>query len=127
MLNSLLAIFIYLVPYADDMNLLVSNKSLKKSIMVLNKELARLEEWFQANKLTVNLSKTKFILFGSRQRLTNSITTRLEQDLNLKLGRQVDRVTHTTFLGLESWSFILIQLVVKLQSRSEYYIEPDTT
>ena len=109
MLNSLQN-FIHLVLYADDMNLLVSNKSLKKSIMVLNKELARLEEWFQANKLTVNLSKTKFILFGSRQRLTNSTTTRLEQDLNLKLGRQIDKVTHTKFLGLVldenlSWSF----------------------
>ena len=86
--------FIHLVLYADDINLLVSNKSLKKSIMVLNKELARLEEWFQANKLTVDLSKTKFILFGSRQRLTISTTTRLGQDLNLKLGRQIDRVTH---------------------------------
>ena len=118
------------MPYADDMNLLVSNKSLKKSIMVLNKELAHLEEWFQANKLTANLSKTKFILFGSRQKerltnsTTNSTTTRLDQDLNLKLGRQIDRVAHTKFLGLV---FILIQLVVKLQSRSEYYIEPDTT
>ena len=100
--------------------------------MVLNKELARLKEWFQANKPTVNLSQTKFILFGSRQRLTNSTTTRLEQDLNLKLGRQINRVTHTKFLGLvlgENFLgvFILIQLVVKLQSRSEYYIEPDTT
>ena len=75
--------FIHLVLYADDMNFLVSFKSLKKSIMVLNKELAHLEEWFQANKLTVNLSKTS-LLFGSRQRLTNSTTTRLEQDLNLK-------------------------------------------
>ena len=100
--------------------------------MVLNKELARLEEWFQANRLTVNLSKTKFILFGSRQRLTNSTTTRLEQDLNLKLGRQIDRVTHTKFIGLVldenlSWSFHIDSISRKLQSRSEYYIEPDTT
>ena len=78
--------------------------------MALNKELARLEEWFQANKLTVNLSKTKFILFGSRQRLTNNTTTRLEQDFYLKLGRQIDSVTQTKFLGLVSdenltWSF----------------------
>ena len=78
--------------------------------MALNKELARLEEWFQANKLTVNLSKTKFTLFGSRQRLTNNTTTRLEQDFYLKLGRQIDSVTHTKFLGLVldenlTWSF----------------------
>ena len=99
--------------------------------MVLNKELARLEEWFQANNLTVNLYKTKFIIFGSRQRLTKSTTTRLEQDLNLKLGRQIDRVTRTKFLGLVlnenlSWSFRVDSISRQLQSRSEYYIEPDT-
>ena len=119
------------------MNLLVSNKSLKKSIMVLNKELARLEEWFQANKLTVNLSKTKFILFGSRQRLTNSTTTRLEQDLNLKLGRQIDRVTHTKFLGLVldenlSWSFHVYSISRKIAKsigilyRARHYLNLDS-
>ena len=129
--------FIHLVLYVDDMNLLVSNKSLKKSIMVLNKELARLEEWFQANKLTVNLSKTKFILFGSRQRLTNSTTTRLEQDLNLKLGRQIDRVTHTKFLGLVldenlSWSFHIDSISRKIAKsigilcRARHYLNLDS-
>ena len=54
----------------------------------------------QTDKLTVNPSKTKFILFGSRQRLTNNTTSGLEQDFCLKLGRQIDRVTHTKFLGL---------------------------
>ena len=70
----------------------------------------RLEEWFQANKHTVNLSKTKFIPFGSKQRFTNNTTTRLEQDFCLKLGRQIGRVTHKKFLGLVleenlTWSF----------------------
>ena len=129
--------FIHLVLYADDMNLLVSNKSLKKSMMVLNKELARLEEWFQANKLTVDLSKTKFILFGSRQRLTNSTTTRLEQDLNLKLGRQIDRVTHTKFIGLVldenlSWSFHIDSISRKIAKsigilyRARHYLNLDS-
>ena len=129
--------FIHLVLYADDMNLLVSNKSLKKSIMVLKKELVRLEEWFQANKLTVNLSKTKFILFGYRQRLTNSTTTRLEQDLNLKLGRQIDRVTHTKFLGLVldenlSWSFHIDSISRKIAKsigilyRARHYLNLDS-
>ena len=71
----------HLVLYADDMNLLVSDKPLKKSVMILKTELAHLEEWFQANELTImNVAKTKFILFGSRQRLANSIHTRLEHE-----------------------------------------------
>ena len=64
--------FIDLVLYVDDINLLVSDKSLKKSVTVLNKELARLEKWFQANKPTINLS---------RWRLANSIPTRHPRNL----------------------------------------------
>ena len=96
-----------------------------------------MEEWFQANKLTVNLSKTKFILFGSRQRLTNSTTTRLEQDLNLKFGRQIDRVTHTKFLGLVldenlSWSFHIDSISRKIAKsigilyRARHYLNLDS-
>ena len=96
-----------------------------------------MEEWFQANKLTVNLSKTKFILFGSRQRPTNSTITRLEQDLNLKLGRQIDRVTHTKFLGLVldenlSWRFHIDSISRKIAKsigilyRARHYLNLDS-
>ena len=47
--------FIHLVLYADDMNLLVSNKSLKKSIMVLNKELPVCKVNASSSKLFVLL------------------------------------------------------------------------
>ena len=129
--------FIHLVLYADDMNLLVGDKSLRKSVTVLNKELARLEEWFQANKLTINLSKTKFILFGSRQRLANSISTRLEQEFSLILGqREINRASHTKFLGLVldenlSWSFHIDSISRKVSKsigilyRARHYLSLD--
>ena len=59
----------HLVLYADDMNLLFSHKCFKKIVPVLNNELHNLQEWFNANRLTVNLTKTKFIHFGSKQRI----------------------------------------------------------
>ena len=59
---------IHLVFYADDMNL-ASNKYLEKSVSNLNEALVSLQDWFQANKLTVNLTKTKFVIFDSKQRL----------------------------------------------------------
>ena len=119
------------------MNLLVGDKSLRKSVTVLNKELARLEEWFQANKLTINLSKTKFILFGSRQRLANSISTRLEQEFSLILGqREINRASHTKFLGLVldenlSWSFHIDSISRKVSKsigilyRARHYLSLD--
>jgi hypothetical protein len=71
------------------MNLLYSYKCLKKASAVLNKELASLNEWFQANKRTVNLSKTKYILFGFKQRLKrNVVVDVLETQLFLKSGHR---------------------------------------
>ena len=54
---------IHLLLYADDMNLLCSHKCLKKASAALNKELSSLNEWFQANKLTVNLTKKEVYPF----------------------------------------------------------------
>ena len=41
---------IYLLLYADHMNLLCSHNCLKKASSILNKELSTLNEWFQACK-----------------------------------------------------------------------------
>lgn len=69
--------------YADDMNLLCNHKCLKKATAVLNKELSSLSDWFQANKLTVNLTKTKHILFGTQQRLKNIAADGIEGQLSV--------------------------------------------
>ena len=52
--------------------------------IALNKDLSSLQEWFHANKLTVNLTKTKYIHFGSKQRIKNVMID--ESDLALTLG-----------------------------------------
>ena len=37
----------------------------------MNDDLTKITEWLSANKITLNKSKTKFMLIGSRQRLNN--------------------------------------------------------
>ena len=37
--------------------------------LYMNQDLANVNEWLIANKLTLNHSKTEFMLIGSRQRL----------------------------------------------------------
>ena len=134
MLNLLQTLFML---RADDINLLVSDKSLKMSVAVLNNDwLARLEEWFQANKLTINLAKTKFILFCSRQRLANIFPTRLENEFSLKLGSKIDKVSHRKFLGLVldenlTWSFHIdsisrkISMSIGILYRARHYLSLD--
>ena len=46
--------------FADDTNVFFSHTSLDKLIDVMNIELIKVAEWFNANKLSLNLEKTNF-------------------------------------------------------------------
>ena len=60
-----------LVLFADDTNLLLSHKDPNILVNTLNSELEKLSHWFKANKLSLNLKKTKFMLFKPRQKRQN--------------------------------------------------------
>ena len=66
----------------------------------MNKELSYLNKWFQENKLTVDLTKTNYILFGSQQKLRNTETGGIETQLSLNNGHYIGNVSRTKFLGL---------------------------
>ena len=49
--------------FADDTNLLGSDKKLKSLKKKINKDLEYLFDWLCANRLSLNTKKTEFILF----------------------------------------------------------------
>jgi hypothetical protein len=49
--------------FADDTACLLSGPELNPPIQKANKELQKLSMWFRANKVAVNVSKTKYIMF----------------------------------------------------------------
>jgi hypothetical protein len=49
--------------FADDTACLTSGPDLKNVIAKANVELQKISEWFRANKMAVNVSKTKYIIF----------------------------------------------------------------
>ena len=49
--------------FSDDTNLLCSNKNLQKLKATLKKDLALLYDWLCANRLSINIGKTEFIVF----------------------------------------------------------------
>ena len=49
--------------FAYDTNLLFSNKNNKLMAKILNQEFKSVFEWLCANRLTINVSKTEFIIF----------------------------------------------------------------
>ena len=54
------------VLFADDTNIFCSERNLTDLQLTLNRELGKLFVWFSVNKLSLNLSKTNYILFLNR-------------------------------------------------------------
>ena len=52
--------------FADDAVLTLSRESLKQLERKFNSEIKKLHHWFIANKLTLNLKKTKFMVFSKQ-------------------------------------------------------------
>ena len=56
---------------ADDTNLFLSDKNITNLFFKMNQELQKVTLWFQSNKLSLNVKKTKFSLFHpSRKKST---------------------------------------------------------
>ena len=52
--------------FADDTTFQISSNDPNELFKIANTELAKAAVWFQANKLTLNVSKTKYILFRKK-------------------------------------------------------------
>ena len=80
------------VLFADDTNIFCSERNLTDLELTLNRELGKLFVWFSVNKLSLNLSKTNYILFRNRS---------ADTDLNIRMNTiNVTRVRSSKFLGI---------------------------
>ena len=79
--------------FADDTNLLMSHKNLDTLIAKLNKQLEKVTIWLQLNKLSLNLTKTNFMLFKSSSKKLD-----YELIINIK-DHCINQLQHTKFLG----------------------------
>ena len=94
--------------YADDTTIYITGTDIKSMYSVMNDDLNNLSNWFRANKLALNIRKTKYILFSVKilyNRLTLSINnTCINRVDNLKfLGIHIDSElkwnVHTNYVG----------------------------
>ena len=71
---------------------LFAERNLTDLQLTLNRELGKLFVWFSVNKLSLNLSKTNYILFRNRS---------ADTDLNIRINTiNVTRVQSSKFLGI---------------------------
>jgi len=80
--------------FADDTSIFFSHKDIHKLMSTLSNELANVDIWLQANRLSINISKTNYILFKPRQKQIN-------YNISLSYRNQLlERKTFTKFLGI---------------------------
>ncbi len=81
--------------YADDTALYSSSTSYINLMLNLHLELSIVAEWLKANKLTLNVKKTKFVIFGSKHKLAGN------RDTPLYINQeQIERVKSIKYLGM---------------------------
>lgn len=81
-----------LILFADDTNVYLSGTDLTQLVNVIQSELVKYESWFKVNKLSLNVSKTNYMIFGN----TN-------QSLSIDVilcGVPITKVEVTKFLGV---------------------------
>ena len=82
--------------FAHDTNLTLSATTLTELKLALTPELNNLSCWLKANKLSLNVAKTKLMIIGSRQRLSAQC-----DDVEIRLDDQIiKRVDKAKSLGL---------------------------
>ena len=84
---------VFLILFADDSNAFIKGKNINQIIHQLNDELQKLTEWLVANRLTLNLKKTHYVIFSS----TNN--KHIYDDLIIN-NKVIDRVVSTKFLSV---------------------------
>ncbi len=90
--------------YADDTTVYASAQTLVELMAILNEELESTEKWILENKLILNTSKTKSIVFGS------NCSLRSKPELKLYINKTlIQQVNEVKLLGITldnklSWS-----------------------
>jgi len=100
--------------FADDTCIMYASNKLKTLETILNTDLKYASEWLKANRLSLNVGKTKLLLFHSKQSNFNldNIYIKLE-------GINLSHCNNVNYLGLHidehlSWDFHVNQLSKKL-------------
>jgi len=80
--------------FADDTNLFFGGPNIDLLCLTINDELDKIATWFNLNKLSLNIKKTNFIMFKSRN-------CKNHNNINIKIrGINIERVVCTKFLGV---------------------------
>jgi hypothetical protein len=103
--------------YADDTHLTYASNDIDDIDHHFNEDLAKVSEWLVANRLTLNQSKTEFMLIRSRQRIS---TFNSSPSLTINYV-PIKQISHTKSLGVHiddnlTWNVHIEKLCKKVDS-----------
>ena len=86
------------ISYADDTTLFstlnnFTNTSNIDQNYLINEELIKINEWLEINKLSLNIAKTKYMLFHMHNKKVNTLTPKI-------INIIIEKVEEFNFLGL---------------------------
>jgi hypothetical protein len=99
------------VLFADDTSLIITNPDTQRFEKDINTVIKKLNRWFSSNLLLLNLEKTNFLQFVTKN--TRAL------DLHILCGKkQISNVNATKFFGLViddklSWQTHIDQMILK--------------
>ena len=82
--------------YADDTTLSSTIRIPSVSLININNELAKVYDWLAVNKLSLNIGKTKYVIFHAINKRIEGVIPDLEIN-----GIPLDKVKNFNFLGLQ--------------------------
>ena len=105
--------FMQCILFADDTTLYYSNTNISLLMVSIEHDMSILSDWFKANKLTLNKSKSVAILFKANKKI--SCPSHLLVD-----NSKINFVSHTKFLGVWIdeqllWDVHVNKLLLKVQ------------
>ena len=102
--------------YADDTTLIVCAKTYDELFRIMNADLKNLHDWLCLNMLTLNPTKTKYMIFSLSSKSAYNSDSRI-LELN---GLPIERVADFKFLGIHlnqhlSWKPHMNEILKKIQ------------
>ena len=76
------------VLFADDTNLFITGHDIEALCNRINEDLAKIKEWLCANKLSLNVKKTHYIIFTSK--------TKIVPDIDIRMNNVCIEMVHVT-------------------------------
>ena len=110
---------LHFILYADDTNIFYSCENIDDLCRIVNVELGCVMQWFISNRLSVNIKKTNYVLFGNQAKLKNITNCKIVME-NIEIVQT--KLTNTArFLGVSidsnlTWKDHIDSFTKKLQN-----------